>query len=206
MKVTLVLTALFSSTLAFAGNTEAQPEASKVVTSIVLDMDKDSAADTAYLARSNDPSESDLDLWVKLSSSAKYYKVTGIAQDMNGGMAGQGTALVATPAGSLQVMSYNESVGRTRWEERVTLAYRRNTLTLAGYTYTQRDTLDLTYDVCDVNLLSLKGEYKSNFGDVSFDVQSKDRLNLNNASATNLQDKYLNNYCYTFDLGEDGDF
>lgn len=206
MKLSLILVALFSSTLAFAGNTNSQPQADKVVSSIILDLDGDKYADIAYLALPEKQAQEDLDLWVKLSTTDKYYKVEAVAVNMNDGAFGMATELRINAAGSLQVVSYNDAIGRSRWEETVTLAFRNDTLTLAGYTYSQRDTLDLSYSTCDVNVLSRKGIFESNQGRATFDVASQDALKLVDVSSINLQNTFLNEYCYTFDLGEDGDF
>lgn len=202
MKMSLVLLALFSSTLTLAGNTNSQPQADKVLSSIVLDLDGDFYADIAYLALPEKQAQEDLDLWVKLSTTDKYYKVEAVAVNMNGGAFGMATELRINAAGSLQVVSFNDAIGRSRWEETITLAFRNNTLTLAGYTYFQRDTLDLSYSTCDVNVLTRKGVFESHQGRATFDVASQDALKLNDVSSINLQNTYLNNYCYTFDLGE----
>lgn len=72
---------------------------------------------------------------------------------------GQQPRLEITPHGSLLVISENSSIGRNRWEQVITLAYRNNALRVAGFTYRWYDTLNLDDNgVCDLNLLSGKGE------------------------------------------------
>ncbi|MCX7302108.1 MAG: hypothetical protein NTX73_17345 [Rhodobacterales bacterium] len=76
---------------------------------------------------------------------------------------GQIPWLELAPNGSVQIISGNDAIGRDRWNLTLTIAYRDGEYRVAGYTYIYRDTLDLANNlVCDVNLLSGKGE-------VSFD-------------------------------------
>lgn len=76
-----------------------------------------------------------------------------------GAMYGQEPWLELTDHGSLRVYSENSSVGRNRWEQVLTIAYRENRFVLAGFTYTYYDTLDPDANgKCDVNLLTGRGE------------------------------------------------
>jgi hypothetical protein len=53
----------------------------------------------------------------------------------------------------------NESIGRDRWRQTLTVAWRDDTFVLAGFTYSWYDTLDPEKSgTCDVNLLTGKGE------------------------------------------------
>ena len=75
-----------------------------------------------------------------------------------GGMSGQEPRLEVAPNTSLRLISENSSVGRDRWEQVLTIAYRDGRFVVAGYTYSHRDTLDPgAGGKCDVNLLSGKG-------------------------------------------------
>lgn len=72
---------------------------------------------------------------------------------------GQEPWLKISSHGSLQVFSENSSIGRNRWEQTLTLAYRGGTMKVAGYTFRWHDTLNLDdIGICDLNLLSGKGE------------------------------------------------
>ncbi len=72
---------------------------------------------------------------------------------------GQEPWLELTDHGSLLVGSQNSAIGRNRWEQVITLAYRDDALHVAGYTFHWYDTLNLDdTGTCDLNLLSGKGE------------------------------------------------
>lgn len=78
-----------------------------------------------------------------------------------GGSYGQSPWLEATGNGSLKVYSENASIGRSRWEQVLTIAYRNNNFVVAGYTLSYYDTLDEALSgTCDVNLLTGKGIHK----------------------------------------------
>lgn len=68
---------------------------------------------------------------------------------------GQQPTLSVGSQGSLVVSSENIGIGRSRWEQKLTIVYRSKEFLVAGVTYDTRDTIDLK-DVhhCDVNLLS----------------------------------------------------
>lgn len=75
------------------------------------------------------------------------------------GGSGQEPWLELTPQGSLQVFSENSAIGRNRWGQVLTLAFRDGAMRVAGYTFYWHDTLNLDdIGVCDLNLLSGKGE------------------------------------------------
>ena len=73
-------------------------------------------------------------------------------------MAGTYPDLVVTAQGSLQALSRNESVGRHRWRETVTIAWRGGRFVVAGFTHQSRDTLEPGLSRhCDANLLTGRG-------------------------------------------------
>ncbi|MBB4305211.1 hypothetical protein GGD81_004280 [Rhodobium orientis] len=75
-----------------------------------------------------------------------------------GDMFGQEPRLEVAANTSLRVISENSSVGRDRWEQVLTIAYRDKRFVVAGYTYSHYDTLDpAATGKCDVNLLSGRG-------------------------------------------------
>lgn len=73
-------------------------------------------------------------------------------------MFGQEPSVTTASNGSAIVTSQNSAIGRNRWEQKLTIAYRNDQLVLAGFTYSYYDTLDPNaYGGCDLNLLTGKG-------------------------------------------------
>ncbi len=73
-------------------------------------------------------------------------------------MSGQEPWLEVKANRSLQLISENDSIGRNRWRQTLTIAFRNDKFMVAGYTFAYRDSLDPDASgVCDVNLLSGKG-------------------------------------------------
>lgn len=73
------------------------------------------------------------------------------------GIYGQEPSIAALPNGSIAITSQNDAIGRDRWHQTLTLAYRNNSFLVAGYTYDSRDTLepDNSHE-CDYNVLTGK--------------------------------------------------
>ena len=74
-----------------------------------------------------------------------------------GAMAGTEAALFPSDAGGLVVVSQNSSIGRYRWEERLTLAYRDGAMRVAGVTRSTFDTIGRKKNDCDLNMLTGEG-------------------------------------------------
>lgn len=202
----ILIAASAFSLSSFAGNTKEIPQVELMESAISEDFDQDGKRDLAFLTVADRDQSEYLTLWIKLNSENDYYKFDGISYNNNHGMYGVGTHLKVNDLGSLQVYSYNDAIGRNRWESTVTIAYRKNGLTLAGFTYSERDTLDLSSSVCDVNLLNQKGIFESTRNNktasAKFSVNNNDVVRLGQFNYDNLVETYLNNYCYTFDLHE----
>jgi hypothetical protein len=80
-----------------------------------------------------------------------------------GGLVGNRASLTIDERGSLKVLSHNSALGRGRWNQTITVAWRNEQLVVAGYTYAFYDTLDLEVNgSCDLNLLTGKGEVSRN--------------------------------------------
>ncbi|TDH39045.1 hypothetical protein E2A64_08155 [Pseudohoeflea suaedae] len=77
-----------------------------------------------------------------------------------GGMVGNRPSVTIAANSSIRLLSHNDSVGRHRWSQTLTLAWRDGKMMLAGYTYSSYDTLVKGGDArkCDVNLLTGRGE------------------------------------------------
>jgi hypothetical protein len=71
------------------------------------------------------------------------------------GMYGQDPSIEALPGGSIAVHSQNSAIGRNRWEQTLTIAYRNDQFVVAGYTYSDYDTIDNDDNgQCDYNVLT----------------------------------------------------
>ena len=78
-----------------------------------------------------------------------------------GGMAGQDPWLEISANNALLVYSHNESIGRNRWQAKLTIVFRDGRFVTAGYTNSYYDTLDPNgTGECDVNLLTGRGTHK----------------------------------------------
>ena len=71
---------------------------------------------------------------------------------------GQEPELTLAPNGSVRLTSMNDAIGRSRWSQTLTIAYRQGAYRVAGYPYQWRDTLVLEDNgLCDLNLLNGRG-------------------------------------------------
>ena len=76
----------------------------------------------------------------------------------SGSMWGQLPSLDVNGKGSLLIKSGNQSIGRDRWTQTLTVLYRNMEFLIGGIAYTARDTLDPKGGgSCDLNLLTGKG-------------------------------------------------
>jgi hypothetical protein len=128
----------------------------QVIAEVSADINNDGVKDRAVLL--HDPDGDDVDLAVYLSAGGKLpsqpsaYKA---ALGWTGDMAGALPEVSRNPAGSLVVVFQNQSIGRDRWRQQFTIAFRGGALVVAGYDYEDRDTLAPDQGGnCDVNFLS----------------------------------------------------
>ncbi|MDM9619695.1 hypothetical protein [Rhizobium sp. S96] len=71
------------------------------------------------------------------------------------GIFGQEPSLKAVGKSSIAIHSQNSAVGRDRWDQTLTVAYRNEQFVVAGYTYNHYDTLDPdAAGSCDYNALT----------------------------------------------------
>lgn len=130
-------------------------------TMIDADLTGDGLIDRAELHENFEGGTADLNIWVRQADGTLALRTNALSIVWVGGV-GQQPKLKVTPHGSLLIQSMNESVGRNRWHQTLTVAWRDNAFALAGYTYDSFDTLDLSAaSACDVNLLNGKGERSS---------------------------------------------
>ena len=154
------LTVIAAATLTLMALT-AMPAAANVTVKVILatvsaDLNGDGVKDRVMLLRDTDGD--DVDLAVYLSASGKlpgeptFYKK---AFGWTGDMAGTTPTLSVNRAGSLVILFQNDAIGRDRWSQQLTIAWRGGAMVVAGYDYTSRDTLAPDQGGnCDVNYLS----------------------------------------------------
>jgi len=169
-------------------------ETANIVQAAVGDFNKDGAADLALLTRGAE----DMDLLFFLRDGERnYLKPAGAARgkiwgDVGpDGVFGQEPELKAMANGSIQITTRNDSIGRNRWSQTLTLAYRNTDFIVAGFTYSYNDTLDLAaYGSCDLNVLTGKGianQPDGKGGITKVKVSAKpDFVPFNNWSAENV--------------------
>ncbi len=125
----------------------------RVLSAIEADLDGDGAIDSARLVVGQDV---DADLVVSFGD-AERPPLTVLGLAWRGGMFGTQPELAVTPQGSLQVTAMNSAIGRWRWEETLTVAWRDEAFYVAGYTFSGYDTIELYSVSCDVNLFTGNG-------------------------------------------------
>ena len=131
--------------------------AQNYTTTLVADFTGDGLIDRAELNENLEGGEADLNIWIRKSDGTLDLRTNALSVVWVGGI-GQQPELAVTSRGSLQVISMNESIGRDRWHQTLTVAWRGNKFVLAGFTYEWYDTLNVADNgKCDVNLLSGKG-------------------------------------------------
>ena len=128
-----------------------------VLAAVSHDWNNDGLQDRAVLVEGTE----DADLYLSLSIPGTFERrVAAIGRNIawRGEMAGTRPNLALSDSGSLLVQSMNESIGRTRWVETLTITFRDGSFVVAGYTRVERDTVipENRFD-CDVNLLTGKG-------------------------------------------------
>ena len=151
----LVLSSSALSGAAWAQEQEAMVPAGAIAGAVTSPVDGDINRYRAVLVETDEGG----DLYV-FTDAGEGWKQVALAKDMvwRGGMYGQEPWMEATEHGSLKIYSENSAIGRNRWEQILTIAYRNGVFRVAGYTYSYYDTLDPDANgQCDVNLLTGKG-------------------------------------------------
>ncbi|MCP5037800.1 MAG: hypothetical protein GY945_09405 [Rhodobacteraceae bacterium] len=137
-------------------------------TALEADLTGDGISDRAELAEDPGNDSATLKLFVGQASGEFVLHMTADELVWLGSAtAGQQPELAVSEFGSLRVTSMNEAIGRNRWHEVLTIAYRQDTYKIAGYTHFWYDTLDLeAQGMCDISLLTGKGEMTLGSGEV----------------------------------------
>lgn len=158
--IRLLLTLFIAqATTAYASETSIKP--SQAISAVTTDWNEDGGFDRAVLV---DGSGDDADLYIYLSGTSD-----SDDEDMGlhlfkpgfawmGAMWGQQPRLSLNDRGSLMIHTENTGIGRSAWNQKLTVAWRNNQFVVAGYTYDSYDRLDPDNVVnCDLNLLTGKG-------------------------------------------------
>ncbi len=162
---------LLLPTLGFAQTSISPWEVLSVVTA---DWNKDGQKDRAVLVGSPEPSSADL--YIYLGTPKGFEETVFVSQfASSGSMWGQLPSLAVNDAGSLLVHSLNIGMGRNRWEQVVTIAYRDDSFVLAGFGFQYHDSIDPDDNgSCDLNILTGRGVFSVNSGP----EQTRDHLSI----------------------------
>ncbi|WP_020560053.1 hypothetical protein [Thiofilum flexile] len=135
--------------------------ASDVLAALTADWNDDGSMDRAVLVNNRETDQADLYLYLG-GEVANDFKLAILKKDIAwvGSMWGTLPSLELSGKNSLLVKSANEAIGRNRWNQTITLAYRNNNFVVAGFTYNAYDTLEpnAAGTQCDINLLTGKGK------------------------------------------------
>jgi hypothetical protein len=141
--------------------------AERIVAMASGDWDKDGTQDLAIIATPEDESGDDNGLYIYLSKAPENRMTVALSLPNSVWgrftLYGQEPVLTALPNGSLTLETRNESIGRDRWRQVLTIAYRNFDFIVAGYTYSSYDTVaeegvENSTHACDLNILTGKGE------------------------------------------------
>lgn len=147
-----------------AGTAMAQDfPADRIIAAATGDWNKDGAPDLALLVAPGDDSDMiSIDIFLQ-SDDHKLLKPVAQARDKifgnysHDGLYGNDPDIKALGNGSIAVTSQQNAIGRNRWEQTLTIAYRNGDFVVAGYTYNYYDTLDPdAAGKCDYNVLTGK--------------------------------------------------
>lgn len=160
MKYLLWPTLFFASTsLAWAENLDHVPLHSAIDV-LNIDLNDDGWIDRVILYDLED--EAGVSFYLReTENNTLVHKATFADTVWSGAMAGTTPSLERNSAGSVLVKSENSAIGRNRWEQIITVAFRNDALRVVGFTYNWYDTLNLEDNgQCDVNYLSGKARYQ----------------------------------------------
>ncbi|ACP24858.1 hypothetical protein NGR_c10720 [Sinorhizobium fredii NGR234] len=156
--VLLAASLLLSPTLALAADSI---DPARIVSAATGDWNEDDASDLVLLVSPAEDSDEDNAIYIYLTNDVGRLVLKSLVPDKvwgQFGLYGQAPFVHALPNGSMEITSHNDAIGRHRWEQTLTIAYRRSDFVVAGYTYSSYDTLDLDNTMkCDFNVSTGKG-------------------------------------------------
>jgi hypothetical protein len=142
----------------------ADPDPARIVDVAVGDWNGDGKPDMALLAEAPDDAADDqLGVYIYLRDDHDLLRLATSAPGkiwgttVAEGIYGQEPSIKAAGKSSIAIHSQNSAIGRDRWEQTLTLAYRNNQFVVAGYTYNHYDTINTDQNgPCDYNILTGK--------------------------------------------------
>jgi hypothetical protein len=138
--------------------------ADRIIAMASGDWDKDGTQDLVVVATAGEDSGEDSGLYIYLDKpdEGQLTLALSLPNTVWGSppiMAGQQPELAALANGSFTLTTKNESIGRDRWRQSLTIAYRNFDFIVAGYTFSSYDTLNPDGgSECDLNVLTGKGK------------------------------------------------
>jgi hypothetical protein len=167
IKMKSLIAALMLSAALPALSAAADFPADRIIAMASGDWNKDGTPDLAVVAMPGDDSGDDNGLYVYVAKPEENRLTLALSLPNtvwgNLTMYGQEPELAALGNGSFTLTTKNDSIGRERWRETLTIAYRNFDFIVAGYTYSAYDTIaedggeNRTSD-CDLNVLTGKGK------------------------------------------------
>ncbi len=157
---------------AFAARAE-QIDPSRIVDAATGDWDGDGRPDLALLVAPEDGASDDqIGIYIYLRDSEHELLRLSVSAPNKiwgstsaDGIFGQEPSVKAVGKSSIAIHSQNSAIGRDRWDQTLTIAYRDKQFVVAGYTYNHYDTLDPNaVGSCDYNALT--GKLQMNGKDV----------------------------------------
>jgi hypothetical protein len=135
------------------------PKPEEIISALTTDINGDATLDRILLTQNED---GDATLWVYLGRDKPgggtefHHPIVAKSIVFAGPAFGQQPSLEMSRNGSsLLVRSQNDSIGRTAWNQTLTITWRNSRLVVAGLTYQFQDKLELNQSGgCDVNFLS----------------------------------------------------
>ncbi|PTM90177.1 FG-GAP repeat protein [Mycoplana dimorpha] len=136
--------------------------ADRIVAAATGDWNRDGRTDLVVIAAPGEGEDEDNGVYIYLAdpNESRLKPKVAAPNKLWGSLAmfGQEPAVAALPNGSIQLTSQNSAVGRDRWSQNLTLAWRNAQFVVAGYRYASRDTLAPGNSTdCDLNVLTGKG-------------------------------------------------
>lgn len=153
---------LFGASMSFGSPVLA---ADRIVNAATGDFNGDGAPDLATLTANADDDPTRIGIAIYLRDKERdilgpplSVKNLFWGSALDSSLRGQEPTIAADRRGSILVSTKNEAVGRSRWTQTVTIAYRDGAFVVAGFAHDHRDTIDPSDSGrCDINLLTGNG-------------------------------------------------